>query len=144
MRLEVLKDGAEELRKISVPTLITKDVEDLVENMKETMVFENGIGLAAPQVGVNLRVIVIRMLDSPIQEMINPTIKYASEKRVSFEEGCLSIRGHYVDILRPKVIKVKFQNIQGKYKNWTLKGLESRVVQHEVDHLDGVLMTDYE
>ena len=117
MRLEVLKDGAEELRKISVPTLITEDVEDLVENMKETMVFENGIGLAAPQVGVNLRIIVVRMLDSPIQEMINPTIKYASEKRVSFEEGCLSIRGHYVDILRPKVIKVKFQNIQGKYKN---------------------------
>ena len=144
MRLEVLKDGAEELRKISVPTLITEDVEDLVENMKETMVFENGIGLAAPQVGVNLRIIVVRMLDSPIQEMINPTIKYASEKRVSFEEGCLSIRGHYVDILRPKVIKVKFQNIQGKYKNWTLKGLEGRVVQHEIDHLDGVLMTDYE
>ena len=144
MRLEVLKDGAEELRKISVPTLITEDVEDLVENMKETMVFENGIGLAAPQVGVNLRIIVVRMLDSPIQEMINPTIKYASEKRVSFEEGCLSIPGESVEIFRPGKINVKFMDLSGKYKKWKLKGLEARVVQHEIDHLDGVLMTDYE
>ena len=144
MRLEVLKDGDPILRKESIPTLINDDVRTLVDNMKETMVFENGIGLAAPQVGVNLRVIVIKTLLDEIQEMLNPTIIWSSERRVSMEEGCLSIRGHYVDIIRPYMIGVKFMDIRSKYRKWKLQGLESRVVQHEIDHLDGVLMTDYE
>jgi peptide deformylase len=144
MRLEVLEDGDPILRKESIPTLINDDVRILVDNMKETMVFENGIGLAAPQVGVNLRVIVIKLIGGEIQELINPTIIWSSDRRVSMEEGCLSIKGHYVDIIRPYTIGVKFMNIHGKYRKWKLKGLESRVVQHEIDHLDGVLMTDYE
>ena len=101
MRLEVLKDDNPILRNKSISTLINDEVRTLVEDMKETMVFENGIGLAAPQIGVNLRVIVIKTLQEEIQEMINPTIIWFSEERVSMEEGCLSIRGHYVDILRP-------------------------------------------
>ena len=86
----------------------------------------------------------MKTLQDEIQELINPTIIWSSERRVSMEEGCLSIRGHYVDILRPYMIGVKFMDIHGKYRRWKLKGLESRVVQHEIDHLDGVLMTDYE
>ena len=144
MRLEVLKDDNPILRNKSISTLINDEVRTLVEDMKETMVFENGIGLAAPQIGVNLRVIVIKTLQEEIQEMINPTIIWFSEERVSMEEGCLSIRGHYVDILRPYMVGVKFMDINGKYRKWKLKGLEARVVQHEIDHLDGVLMTDYE
>ena len=144
MILEVLKDGAESLRRISVPTLINNEIRDLVSNMKETMVSDKGIGLAAPQVGVNLRVIVVQMMDGTIQEMINPKIKGTSANKLPHEEGCLSVPDHFVEVDRHVMIRVKFQNIHGKYKQWTLKGLESIVVQHEIDHLDGVLMTDYE
>jgi peptide deformylase len=144
MILEVLKDESEVLRRISVPTLINNETRDLVLNMKETMVSAKGIGLAAPQVGVNLRVIVVQMMDGTIQEMINPKIKGTSANKLPFEEGCLSVPDHYVEVDRYIMIRVKFQNIHGKYKQWTLKGLESIIVQHEIDHLDGVLMTDYE
>ena len=133
------------LRIISTPTLITEGVRDLVRDMKETMLSLNGIGLAAPQVGVNLRVIVMSVSTSPpVQEMINPVITSYSSEDVEIEEGCLSIPGEYLKIKRPHRIHVKFQDLSGKYKKWNLKGLEARVVQHEIDHLDGILMTDRE
>ena len=148
MRLEVLKDGEEVLRIKSIPTLITDEVRDLVKDMKETMLAENGIGLSAPQVGVNLRVIVVQLMSAgklvgPVQEMINPVITNYSEDSMEYEEGCLSIPGEYIRINRPRSIHVKFQTLSGKYKKWYLKGLEARIVQHEIDHLDGVLMSDY-
>ena len=135
------------LKRISTPTLITEGVRDLVRDMKETMLSLNGIGLAAPQVGVNLRVIVIQTivtgkLTAPVQEMINPVITSYSSEDVEIEEGCLSIPGEYLKIKRPHRIHVKFQDLSGKYKKWNLKGLEARVVQHELDHLNGILMTD--
>ena len=147
MRLDVLKDGEEVLRIKSIPTLITDEVRDLVSNMKETMLAENGIGLSAPQVGVNLRVIVIQLMSAgklvgPVQEMINPVITSYSDDSMEYEEGCLSIPGEYIRINRPRSIHVKFQTLSGKYKKWFLKGLEARIVQHEIDHLDGRLMTD--
>ena len=147
MRLNVLKDGEEVLRIKSIPTLITDEVRDLVSNMKETMLSENGIGLSAPQVGVNLRVIVIQLMSAgklvgPVQEMINPIITNYSDDTMEYEEGCLSIPGEYIRIDRPRSIHVKFQTLSGKYKKWFLKGLEARIVQHEIDHLDGRLMTD--
>ena len=148
MKLTVLTDNEEPLRIISTPTLITEDVKDLVRDMKETMLSLNGIGLAAPQVGVNLRVIVIQLMSAgklvgPVQEMINPVITQTSEDLVSYEEGCLSIPGEYIKLDRPRSIDVKFQTLSGKYKKWHLRGLEARIVLHEVDHLDGVLMCDY-
>ena len=93
MRLEVLKDGDPILRIKSIPTLITDEVRDLVSNMKETMLAENGIGLSAPQVGVNLRVIVIQLMSAgklvgPVQEMINPVITNYSEDTMEYED-CL-------------------------------------------------------
>lgn len=154
MILKVLKDNEEALRVTSTPTLLTEDVKDLVRDMKETMLSLNGIGLAAPQVGVNLRVIVIQLMSAgkfgggrtdvgPVQEMINPVITHTSEELVSYEEGCLSIPGEYIKLDRPRSIDVKFQTLSGKYKKWHLKGLEARIVLHEVDHLDGILMSDY-
>ena len=147
MRLDVLKDGDSILRIKSIPTLITDEVRDLVRDMKETMLAENGIGLSAPQVGVNLRVIVVQLMSAgklvgPVQEMINPVITSYSDDSMEYEEGCLSIPGEYIRINRPRSIHVKFQTLSGKYKKWYLKGLEARIVQHEVDHLNGVLMTD--
>ena len=148
MRLSILKDNEESLRIKSIPTLITDEVRDLVKDMKETMLAENGIGLSAPQVGVNLRVIVVQLMSAgklvgPVQEMINPVITNYSEDSMEYEEGCLSIPGEYIRINRPRSIHVKFQTLSGKYKKWYLKGLEARIVQHEIDHLDGVLMSDY-
>ena len=145
--LKVLKDNEETLRQLSTPTLLTEDVRDLVRDMKETMLSLNGIGLSAPQVGVNLRVIVIQLMNAgklvgPVQEMINPVITNYSEEMVEYEEGCLSIPGEYIKIERPRTIDIKFQDLKGKYKKWYLKGLEARVVQHEIDHLDGKLMSD--
>ena len=147
MRLSILKDNEESLRIKSIPTLITDEVRDLVKDMKETMLAENGIGLSAPQGGVNLRVIVIQLMSAgklvgPVQEMINPVITDFSPDTVDYEEGCLSIPGEYLPINRPRSIHVKFQTLSGKYKKWYLKGLEARIVQHELDHLNGVLMTD--
>ena len=148
MRLSILKDNEESLRIKSIPTLITDEVRDLVKDMKETMLAENGIGLSAPQVGVNLRVIVVQLMSAgklvgPVQEMINPVITNYSDDSMEYEEGCLSIPGEYIRINRPRSIHVKFQTLSGKYKKWYLKGLEARIVQHEIDHLDGVLMSDY-
>ena len=147
MILKVLTDNEEPLHRLSTPTLLTEGVRDLVRDMKETMLSLNGIGLAAPQVGVNLRVIVIHTivtgkLTAPVQEMINPVITSYSSEDVEIEEGCLSIPGEYLRIKRPHRIHVKFQDLSGKYKKWNLKGLEARVVQHEIDHLDGILLTE--
>ena len=146
-RLTILKDNEESLRIKSIPTLITDEVRDLVRDMKETMLAENGIGLSAPQVGVNLRVIVVQLMSAgklvgPVQEMINPVITNYSDDTVDYEEGCLSIPGEYLPINRPRSIDIKFQTLSGKYKKWHLKGLEARIVQHEMDHLEGVLMSD--
>ena len=147
MILKVLTDYEEPLRKKSTPTLITGEVEQLVKDLKDTMLSLNGVGLAAPQVGVNLRVIVIQLMSAgklvgPVQEMINPVITKSSTEIVEYEEGCLSIPGEYYSIERPSKIDVKFQTLNGRYKRWYLRGLEARVVQHELDHLDGVLMVD--
>ena len=107
----------------------------------------NGVGLAAPQVGVNLRVIVMQTIKvgkmvGPVQEMINPVITSYSSEEVEIEEGCLSIPGEYLMIKRPHKIHVKFQDLSGKYRKWRLQGLEARIVQHEIDHLDGILMSE--
>ena len=143
----VLTDYEEPLRLKSTPTLITGEVEQLVKDLKDTMLSLNGVGLAAPQVGVNLRVIVVQLMSAgklvgPVQEMINPVITKSSAEIVGYEEGCLSIPGEFYKIDRPSKIDVKFQTLNGRYKRWYLRGLEARVVQHEIDHLNGVLMTD--
>lgn len=145
---KVLTDYEEPLRKKSTPTLITEEVKELVKDLKDTMLSQNGVGLAAPQVGVNLRVIVVQLMSAgklvgPVQEMINPVITKHSTEIVGYEEGCLSIPGEFYKIDRPSTIDVKFQTLNGRYKRWYLRGLEARVVQHELDHLDGVLMIDY-
>ena len=119
-----------------------KSLGDLLDEMRRIIKIENGVGLAAPQVGVNTRVILV--IDEEIVEMINPEITWTSSECVMMEEGCLSVPEHYIDIERPREIKVKFQTRDGKYKKWKLKGLQARIVLHEVDHLDGKLMTDYE
>jgi peptide deformylase len=121
---------------------ITEDIIGLSERMKEKMVQWNGIGLAAPQVGHNIRLIIIRLSTGKIQEMINPRISWTSDERVKIEEGCLSIPDKNIWIDRPSKVRVKFQTQEGEFKYWCLSKMDARVFLHEYDHLEGILMTD--
>ena len=123
---------------------ITDDIIGLSNRMKEKMVEWSGIGLAAPQVGHNIRLIIIRLGTGQIQEMINPRISWCSEDRVVMEEGCLSIPGERILIERPSKVRVKFQTSEGEFKYWCLHKMDARVLLHEYDHLEGILMTGRE
>lgn len=115
------------------------DLKKLVIDMTKTMFSEKGVGLAAPQVGVSLRVIVV---SSKTGCFVNPRITETSNELSSLKEGCLSIPARQVVIQRPSKINVEYQDLSGeKHQQW-FSGLESRIIQHEIDHLDGILMTD--
>lgn len=96
----------------------------------------NGVGLAANQVGLNLRVIAVKGIDSCL---FNPHIVSSSDELEMMEEGCLSFPGLAVKIKRPKSIRVRYQEASGEVKTNTFVGLTSRIIQHEIDHLDGIL-----
>ncbi|MBZ0167614.1 MAG: peptide deformylase [Candidatus Omnitrophica bacterium] len=113
----------------------------LVEAMIETMDRHKGIGLAAPQVGVKKRILVVDIGDGPVA-MINPVIKEVKGEAV-MEEGCLSIPEVNVDVVRPAVIKVRYRDLNNKPRERKFKDLMARVVLHESDHLDGKLIVDY-
>ena len=124
-----------------------KEMTELYKDMCDAMWEANGIGLAAPQIGINKRVIIV---DETTEEhgkyahlMVNPKITWKSEEKVLFDEGCLSVPDQNGEVLRPKEIKITFQNKEGKYKKWKLDGIAARVVQHEIDHLEGILFVDY-
>ena len=143
MDLVLKKEGSECLSKPSfaVPK-ITDTIRDLASAMKVKMVEWNGIGLAAPQVGHNVRLIVIKLSTGQIQEMINPRISWTSPETIPMAEGCLSIAGETCIVTRPSKVRVKFQTIDGDYKYWCLHKMDARVLLHEYDHLEGVLMTE--
>ena len=145
MDLDLKTVGADCLRFPSLTIReITSSIVELAEEMKVKMVEWGGIGLAAPQVGHNVRLIVVKLSTGQIQEMINPRISWTSPERVTIKEGCLSIPGQFEDIERPKKVRVKFQTSMGDYKYWCLHNMDARVLLHEVDHLEGVLMLDYQ
>lgn len=115
------------------------------EAMKKIMYEDDGIGLAAPQVGYNLRFVVIGKSASPTKEdliLINPSITYSSKKTSTAEEGCLSLPEQFADVIRPSKIRFKALDENGKKIEFKAKGLFARVVQHEIDHLDGILFID--
>ncbi len=143
-----------EIKKFGCPTLkqpaseietIDDDVETLVDRMFATMYAAEGIGLAAPQVGVSQRVVVLDVRPSdPTREamaLINPTIVEASGEIVG-EEGCLSIPGVAGDVKRASDIRVEATDPDGSPMVVTATGIEARVLQHEIDHLDGVLVVE--
>jgi len=137
--------GDECLRKPSVNVEdITEDVVTLSKAMKQKMIECNGIGLAAPQVGRNIRLIVVQLMCGMTVEMINPRISWTSEDSSTLDEGCLSIPGETQLVERYKSIRVKFQDITGQHKYWKLSKMDARVVLHEYDHLEGLLMVDYQ
>jgi peptide deformylase len=129
---------------------VDKRIQKLVKNMKETLEHANGLGLAAPQVGESVRVLLANFqTGSKIGEkyktvaIINPVIKHFSEDKCWFEEGCLSLPDIYESVERPKDILVEFMDEKGNQRLLELSGINSRIVQHETDHLDGKLFIDY-
>lgn len=131
------------LRKVSEKVeVFDKDLRAFLSEMAKAMYRYDGIGLAAPQVGVNKRIIVVDV-GKGLLKLVNPVILEVSGEEEVMEEGCLSIPGVYVKVKRKiGFIRFKTQDGTGKERIWTGKGLLARVIQHEVDHLDGVLMID--
>lgn len=132
---KILKDICRPVRKID------RNVRELLNDMADTMYELNGVGLAAPQVGASLRVVVIDIGEGLI-ELVNPRIvDYAGEK-VTDSEGCLSVPDIYGDVERYSKVTVEAQNRYGKNIRLTGEGLLSVAIQHELDHLDGILFID--
>lgn len=135
-----------ELKKKSVPvTIINEATRQLVQDMTETMYDAPGIGLAAPQIGVHQRVIVIDIAGSEeppaLIAAINPVIVHA-EGETFEEEGCLSVPKYAANVRRHAKIVVKGLNVDGEEMTWRADGLLSVAFQHEIDHLDGILFID--
>jgi peptide deformylase len=122
-----------------------KDIDDTIRklgaDMLETLAGK-GVGLAAPQVGLPLRVFVTDVEGDKHRVFINPEILLTSQEQVSFEEGCLSLPQLYIDVVRPETIKVQAWNEKGRPFTLEVGGFLARVIQHEYDHLDGILFID--
>lgn len=113
----------------------------LLDDMKDTLHKANGVGLAAPQVGVLRRIVLVEVDEGELYELINPEIIYASEERQNELEGCLSVPDEWGITDRPMTVTVKAQNRNGEWYEVTGSGLKARCLCHELDHLDGVLYT---
>ena len=128
---------------------ITPEVLKTMDEMVKMMRDQNGVGLAAPQVGVTKRFLVMMEPDSgKVFKMINPRITRRSDETVIMEEGCLSVLGPddlpvYANVTRPAVVAVEWTGENGKKYAAEMSGIMARIVQHETDHLDGVLFIDY-
>ena len=136
------------LRLVSEPAKkIDPELRLLVEDMFETMYEAPGIGLAAIQIGVPKRVIVMDLAkkDEPKEPrvIINPQLLWRSEERRIYEEGCLSIPEFYEEVERPAMVRVKFLDVTGAEQELEASGLLATCLQHEIDHLDGVLFIDH-
>jgi peptide deformylase len=121
-------------------------VRDLIPRMFATMYQAPGIGLAAPQVGQSLRLIVIDLVPDDKRQphsLINPEIVATSEELATREEGCLSLPGQYADITRPARIRVRYLDEAGVKRELQADGLLAACLQHEIDHLDGILFVDH-
>ena len=135
-----LREVAEEV------TNFDSNLEQLADDLLDTMYEFRGIGLAAIQIGVRKRIIVADISEERQEPhiFVNPKIKILNEnKKGGYDEGCLSIPGFYEEVIRPTQVEISFQNLSGENKKLIPEGLLGVVVQHETDHLDGKLMVDY-
>tara|TARA_B100001057_G_scaffold318049_1_gene318321 strand:+ start:865 stop:1389 length:525 start_codon:yes stop_codon:yes gene_type:complete len=126
---------------------VDDEIRALLDDMLETMYAAPGIGLAAVQVGILKRLIVIDISKNEEKKnplfLINPEIISRSKKTSIYEEGCLSLPGHFAEVERPAECQIKFVDYDGKEKGLQANGLLATCIQHEVDHLNGVLFIDY-
>ena len=146
--------GAEVLRKTAAPADLNDKtgIAALVQDLKDTLVVADGCGLAAPQIGVSLRVVIVDgdvvsdtydYLKGFRRTLINPEILQESEEKVTYSEGCLSIPGVYCDVVRSKKMTVRYYNEDLQQVTETFDNFACRMIQHELSHLDGDLFTDH-
>ena len=145
--LEIFKLGSETLRtEAKHISKVDNQIRNLAKDMLQSMYSAKGIGLAGPQVGISkeLLVIDINFEDSAAEPLIliNPEITAFGSTLTTYEEGCLSIPGIYLNVVRPSTIKLKFRDEMGRPRKMNADGLLARCIQHEVDHLKGVLFVD--
>lgn len=137
----VLKQKTEKVEKVDAK------IQKLLDDMLETMYASNGCGLAAPQIGVSKKIVVVDIAHedeeaNPIY-MVNPEIIWKSEEKVCGEEGCLSVPGQRADVERHASVKVKYLDYNGKEQAMLAEDFLAIAIQHELDHLDGVLYIDH-
>ena len=145
--LKIYMLGQETLRTPAIRIVKVDDsIRQLAKDMLVTMYSAKGIGLAAPQVGVQKRILVIDLNledpDAPPNGFIKPERISSSASLDTYEEGCLSIPGVYLNVLRPSSIKLSYRDEMGRPKKMNAEGLMARCIQHEIDHLNGVLFVD--
>jgi len=145
--LEIYKLGSETLRtEAKRISKVDNKIRDIAKDMLQSMYSAKGIGLAGPQVGISkeLLVIDINFEDSAAEPLIliNPEITAFGSTLNTYEEGCLSIPGVYLNVVRPSTIKLKFRDEMGRPRKMNADGLLARCIQHEVDHLKGILFVD--
>jgi peptide deformylase len=145
---QILTEPNKLLRQISKPVKkIGKDEQKLMDDMLDTMYAANGIGLAAIQIGVAKRIIVMDISKDPEKKepryFVNPIIKNKNSVKATYEEGCLSVPNQFAEIDRPSECEVEYLDYNGKKKFLNAKGLLATCIQHEMDHLEGILFIDY-
>jgi peptide deformylase len=149
-KLDIVKNPNEILRikskEVDRDFILSKNTQELIKNMIETMYGDNGIGLAAPQIGQNIRIIIIGKEATPDKKqdlvLINPVWEKTSRRKVKDREGCLSVPKFFGQVKRYKHINVIAMNQKGEKKSFEATAFFARVIQHEVDHLDGILFID--
>lgn len=145
MLLPILKYPDNRLRRVSeLVTEVTDDVRQLVDDMAETMFNKNGLGLAAPQIGVAVRMFIMAIDISPgFQVFINPKVLSTSQESSQMIEGCLSFPGVPILATCFNTAKVEFSDLQGQVHARDYDGIQARCIQHEINHLDGKLIIDH-
>lgn len=146
LKIQIGKDN-QILREKSTPIdNIDKSIKKLAKDMVETMNANNGLGIAAPQVGVNKRMFITTINMGTDHEglitMINPFIEFPNDEKETGEEGCLSLPELFKSVTRHKFVRVKYKDLKNNEHTLDLEGLNARVIQHETDHLDGILFID--
>ena len=145
---EILTEPNKILRQVSKPVQkVTKEEQSLMDDMLDTMYHANGIGLAAIQIGIPKRIIVMDIAKKDEEKnpmyFVNPVIKNKNKDLSTYEEGCLSVPNQFAEVDRPATCEVEYLNYHGEKKILKAEGLLATCIQHEMDHLEGILFIDY-
>lgn len=138
---QIRQFGDPVLKEKSSDVAVDDELRQLVGRMVNIMYAADGVGLAAPQIGV-LRKVIVFQLDRKVHVLINPEITWRSEETETESEGCLSLASLATDVERAKKVKVEGEDLEGNHQVYELEGLHARILQHEIDHLDGMMIID--
>jgi peptide deformylase len=140
---DIITLGNDILKEKSGPVInIDENIQNLIDKMTEVLEKQSGVGLAAPQIGEKKRIFITKIPGDILRIFINPDIIQTSQELESYEEGCLSIPGVWANVIRPAEISIQAWDIKGKIFRISAEEILARVIQHEFDHLNGILFID--